>query len=77
MLVRIIFWSMWCIFFCHTHLMASFVAQQFGHRHGGWNVKPVLSLSCIFRSCRVIDRFLLFLVFLVGAVSRYCHFWYR
>ena len=41
------------------------------------NVKHVLSLSCIFGSFGVLDRFLILVGALVGAVSRYCHFWYR
>ena len=32
------------------------------HRHAGWNVKQVLSLSCIFGSFGVLGRFLLLLV---------------
>ena len=38
-------------------LRSSFVAQLFGHRHVGWNEKQVLSLSCIFGSFGVLNRF--------------------
>ena len=56
---------------------SSFVAQLFGHRHAGWNVKQGLSLSCIISSFGVLVCLLILVGLLVGAVSRYCHFWYR
>ena len=39
--------------------------------------KQVLSLSCIIGSFGVLDCFLIPVGVLVGAVSRYCHSWYR
>ena len=56
---------------------SSFVAQLFGHRHAGWNVKQVLSLSCIINSFGVLVCLLIPVGLLVGAVSLYCHSWCR
>ena len=43
-------------------LSSSLVAQLFGHRHAGWSTQQVLSLSCIFGSFGVFNRFLMWLV---------------
>ena len=53
-----------CIFICHLHLTGIICCTAFwGHRHAGRNVKQDLSLSCIFGSLDVLDRFLLVWVF--------------
>ena len=54
--------TVWCIFIClpdEHHLLHSCL----GHRHAAWNVKHVLSLSCIFGSFGVLHRFQLLLVY--------------
>ena len=68
---------MWCIFVCHPHLTiiicrTAVWAQACGSEH-----KTSLSLSCIIGLFGVLDCFLIPVVCLVGAVSRYCHSWYR
>ena len=73
---------MWCIFVCHPHLTiiicrTAVWAQLFGHRHAVRNTKQVFSSSCIIGSFGVLDCFLIPVGVLVGAVSRYCHSWYR
>ena len=53
------------------------VSQFFGHRHAVRKTEQVLSLSCIIGSFGVLDCLLIPIGLLVGAVSRYCHSWYR
>ena len=77
MLVSIIFGCMWCVLVGHPHLTIIICRTAVWALACGSEPTQVLSFSCIFGSFGVLDRFLILVGVLVGAVSRYCHFWYR
>ena len=71
------FWAMCCIFVCHPHLTLiplSHSCLGTGMRFGTQNK---FCHSCIIGSFGVLVCFLIPVGLLVGAVSRYCHSWYR
>ena len=70
------FWGMWCIFVCHTLLTSIILCTAVWAQACGLEHKTSFVMIVHLWFIRRLPSFTVVGV-LVGAVSRYCHFWYR